>query len=125
MNGSVVALAREHGRTEPDKAALDFIEGRITRGEFNRKRRDILEQTDQQVQLVARELIASAACFSTHHRLAFDGVLLFFERSRTPGTPASSVTSMPSASNAALTADGALDIVVRGISPSVSMRSTV
>ena len=79
MNGSVVALAREHGRTEPDKAALDFIEGRITRGEFNRKRRDILEQTDQQVQLVARELIASAACFSTHHRLAFDGVLLFFD----------------------------------------------
>jgi hypothetical protein len=54
VNGNSVALAREHGQAELDKVALDFIEGRITRGEFNRKRRDIVEQTDQQAQQVAR-----------------------------------------------------------------------
>jgi hypothetical protein len=47
-NGNSLALIRERGATELDKVALEFYEGRITRGEYNKKRREIAQQTDQQ-----------------------------------------------------------------------------
>ena len=52
-NGNSIALLREHAMTELDKVSLDFYEGRITRGEYNKKRRDIAQQAREQLPRVA------------------------------------------------------------------------
>jgi hypothetical protein len=50
-NGNTVALARERTIAELDKIALDFYQGRITRGEYNKKRREIAQQGIEQVRV--------------------------------------------------------------------------
>ena len=52
-NGNSIALLREHAMAELDKVSLDFYEGRITRGEYNKKRRDIAQQAREQLPRVA------------------------------------------------------------------------
>ena len=52
-HGNAIALVRERSVTEVDKVAMDFYEGRITRGEYNKKRRDLAQQTTEQVRVAA------------------------------------------------------------------------
>jgi hypothetical protein len=53
-HGNSFAVALEHNQSEIDRAALDLIEGRVTRGEYNRRRHDIVEHTEEQMQQIAR-----------------------------------------------------------------------
>jgi hypothetical protein len=48
QNGTALALIRERYAAEQDKISLEFYEGRITRGEYNKKRRDIAQQSAEQ-----------------------------------------------------------------------------
>jgi hypothetical protein len=50
-NGNSIALVRERMAAELDKVSLDFYEGRITRGDYNKKRRDIAQQTAEQIRV--------------------------------------------------------------------------
>jgi hypothetical protein len=50
-NGNSIALVRERMTAELDKVSLDFYEGRITRGEYNKKRRDITQQGTEQIRV--------------------------------------------------------------------------
>jgi hypothetical protein len=52
-NGNSIALLRERGVAELDKVTMDFYEGRINRGEYNKKRRDIAQQLTEQVRVAS------------------------------------------------------------------------
>jgi len=52
-NGNSVALIRERSTSELDKVSLDFYEGRITRGEYNKKRREIAQQVKEQIRVAS------------------------------------------------------------------------
>jgi hypothetical protein len=47
-HGNSLARVRERSSAELDKVTVDFYEGRITRGEYNKKRREIAERSDEQ-----------------------------------------------------------------------------
>jgi hypothetical protein len=49
--GNSISLVRERGSSELDKLSVDFYEGRITRGEYNKKRREITQQTNEQIRV--------------------------------------------------------------------------
>jgi hypothetical protein len=48
QNGIALALIGERMESESDKIAVEFYEGRITRGEYNKKRREIAQQMAEQ-----------------------------------------------------------------------------
>jgi hypothetical protein len=50
-SGNSIVLIRERMTADIDKVALEFYEGRITRGEYNKKRRDIAQQGSEQVRV--------------------------------------------------------------------------
>jgi hypothetical protein len=50
-HGNAIALVRERSAVELDKVQLAFYEGRITRGEYNKKRREIAQQRTEQVRV--------------------------------------------------------------------------
>jgi len=52
-HGNSIALVRERNDTELEKLAVNFYEGRITPGEYNKKRRDLAQQTTEQVRVAA------------------------------------------------------------------------
>ena len=52
-HGNAVALVRERMEADLDKISLDFYEGRITRGEYNKWRRDLSQQGREQIRLAA------------------------------------------------------------------------
>jgi hypothetical protein len=51
-NGAAIALARERALAELETVSLPFYEGRITRGEYNKKRRAISQQLQEQLRVV-------------------------------------------------------------------------
>jgi hypothetical protein len=52
-SGNAIALVRERATSESDKVSVDFYESRITRGEYNKKRREIAQQTNEQIRVAA------------------------------------------------------------------------
>lgn len=54
-HGNAVVLVREQATRENDKLVMDFYEGRITRGEYNKKRRDLGQQTNEKVRVAAAD----------------------------------------------------------------------
>jgi len=53
-NGAALALARERAAAEQETVALAFYEGRITRGEYNKKRREVAQQLQEQLRVASR-----------------------------------------------------------------------
>src|SRR5690242_3204645 len=48
-NGAAIAVVRERATVEQESNAVTFYEGRITRGEYNKKRREIDHQLQEQL----------------------------------------------------------------------------
>jgi hypothetical protein len=53
-NGAAFALAMERAAAEQETVTLAFYEGRITRGEYNKKRREIVQQLQEQLRVASR-----------------------------------------------------------------------
>ena len=52
-NGNAIAFIRERSTSELDKVSVDFYEGRMTRGEYNKRRREIAQQANEQIRVAA------------------------------------------------------------------------
>ena len=52
-NGNAIAFIREQTTSELDKVSVDFYEGRMTRGEYNKRRREIAQQANEQIRVAA------------------------------------------------------------------------
>ena len=50
---NALALVRERNASETDKASVDFYEGRITRGAYNNRCREIAQQRIEQVRVAS------------------------------------------------------------------------
>jgi hypothetical protein len=53
-NGNALALSLENSRVSFDKIALDLYEGRITRGEYNKRRLELFNKHNDEFQKIMR-----------------------------------------------------------------------
>jgi hypothetical protein len=54
QTGNELAMYLERSKVQSDKISLDFYEGRITRGEYNKRRLDLATQIDEEGLKIAR-----------------------------------------------------------------------